>query len=226
LLEALTVNRTLRVGWRYLVIGTAIPLILTIELLISSNRAIVFPTTFPLEVPIFAVLGSTAGLMTFTSDRAKGVFEYLLAYGIQPRTLFMNGLLAALAMSAIILSTSLAIGVGGAVAEGVALKWNFEEAILLYTLPMAFAGALFTSTIGMIWSSVSSPRSGFNSPVGIAPMFGVAPTILVLIIAETVPTSEYYWVTGGAAAIIVVAVLVLLALSARLLGRERFLSPL
>jgi hypothetical protein len=222
----ITIRRTAAIGRLYLALGAAISLLLALILLFGSRHSTAFATTFPLEIPLFAVLGSTGGLMTFTSDRTKGVFEYLIAYGIRPRTLFTNGLLSTVAMVAIILGLSLAIGVAAAFASGVMLTEEFAKSVALYTVPMSFAGALFTSTIGMIWSSVSTPRTGINSPVGIAPLVGIAPTVLVLIVAETAPASEFYYITVGAATTIIVAVVALLAMSARLMGRERFLSPI
>jgi len=221
-----TIRRTFAIGWRYLAIGTALSLILALALLGSARHGTAFVTTFPLEVPLFAVLGSMGGLMTFTSDRTKGVFEYLIAYGIRSRTLFIDGLVSTAAMVAIILGLSLAVGLGAAGADRVALNENLWKSLSLYTVPMSFAGALFTAAVGMIWSSVSTPRTGINSPIGIAPMVGIAPTVLVLIVAESVPFSEFYYVTAGSAGAIVAAVVGLLAVSARLMGRERFLSPL
>lgn len=226
MLEGFTISRTIRIGWLYLAIGIGVSVLLTVELLSVPKARLVFPTTFPLEIPLFAVLASTGGLMTFASDRTKGVLEYLLAYGLNPRMLFTNALLATTALVTIVLGAALSIGIGGALAEGVPVNWALEEPILLYTIPMAYAGALFCSTGGMIWSSLSTPRSGINSPVGIAPLIGVAPTILVLLAAETAPSSDYYYITAGASVAIVAIVVVLLAMSARLMGRERFLSPL
>jgi hypothetical protein len=221
-----TIRRTLSIGKIYLIIGTALSLLLTVVLLVTPRAAAAFVTTYPLELPLFAVLGSMGGLMTFTSDRTKGVFEYLIAYGVSPRTLFFNGLVATAAMTGILLGLSLTIGVGTATARGVSLGWGFAMALALYTIPVSIAGALFTSTVGMIWSSLSTPRTGINSPAGIAPMIGIAPVILVLIIAEGAPRSDYYYITAGAATAILAAVVGLLAASARLMGRERFLSPM
>ncbi len=215
----------MRIGWRYLAIGIAISVLLSSELLfLGKSRGALFAPTFPLELPIFAVLGSIGGLMTFTSDRTKGVFEYLLAYGVRPGNLFRNGLIATVAMSGIILGTALAIGLGLAEPRGVPLPESFWEALAYYTLPMSFGAALVTSTVGMIWASLSSPRAGLNSPVGIAPMIGTGPTILILLAAETAPSADYYYITGGASAALIVLAVVLLALSSRLMGRERFLS--
>jgi hypothetical protein len=221
-----TIRRTATVGRLYLGIGTSLSLILTLVLVLGSRHSRAFETVFPLELPLFAVMGSMGGLMTFTSDRTKGVFEYLIAYGVRPRTLFADGLYSTAAMSALILGLSLTVGLGTAAATGVPLPWDLWTSIALYTIPMGFAGALFTSTVGMLWSSISTPRAGMNSPVGLAPMVGIAPVILVLIVAESVPPSDFYTVTVGAAVVLVLAVVGLLTMSARVLGRERFLSPL
>jgi hypothetical protein len=221
-----TIRRTLRIGRLYLAIGTFISVLLTAILLTRGHHAAAFNTTYPLELPIFAILASTGGLLTFTSDRTKGVFEYLIAYGVRPRALFVNGLLATMALTGILLGVALVIGLGLALATGVAITGGLEQSLALYTVPMSFAGALFTTTVGMIWTTVSTPRTGINSPVGLAPMVGIAPTVLVLVVAETLPSSEFYVFTTGAAAAILAVVVVLLAASSRLMGRERFLSPL
>lgn len=228
LLTWTTIRRTFTVGRIYLALGVILALFLSLVLLLGTrgHGGTAFLTAFPLELPLFATLGSTGGLMTFTSDRTKGVFEYLIAYGIRPRRLFANGLIATAAMSTIILALSLSVGLGAALAEKVPLNEDLFKALGLYTVPMGFAGGLLVSTVGMIWSSISTPRTGINSPVGIAPMIGIAPVILVLIVAESAPASEYYYITGGAAVAIIAAVVALLAISGQLMGRERFLSPL
>jgi hypothetical protein len=225
-LTTTTIRRTIVIGRLYLVIGIGFVIFLTVILLSTKNASASFPTAFPLELPLFAVLGSTGGLMTFTGDRTKGVFEYLIAYGIAPRSLFFNGLFSTVAMTSIILGLGLAVGIGGAMARGFVLGQSFFEALALYSVPMSYAGALFVSTVGMIWSAVSSPRTGINSPVGIAPMIGIGPVVLVLIVALSSPASDYYYITTGAALVILATVVGLLAMSAKLMGRERFLSPL
>jgi len=215
------------IGRLYLGIGVGVSVLLALILALGAHGGAEFGQVFPLEDPLFAVMGSTGGLLTFTSDRTKGVFEYLIAYGVPPRTLFLNGLIATATMTAIILGCSMLVGFGVAAGFGVGVNSAVvAKTVVLYTLPMSFAAALFTATVGMIWASISSPRTGMNSPLGLAPLVGIAPTVLVLIVAETVPPADFYYVTAGAATAIVAAVVVLLLLSARLMGRERFLSPL
>ncbi|MCI4320205.1 MAG: hypothetical protein L3K23_08780 [Thermoplasmata archaeon] len=213
-------------GWRYLAIGTVLALFLSLVLVLGTKSPTVFATTFPLEIPLFAILGSSGALITFVSDRTKGVFEYLIAYGVRPRSLFVDSLIATAALAALILGLALGVGLSIALSHGITLTTDLSESLAFYTVPMGFAGALFTSTVGMIWSSVSTPRTGINSPIGIAPMVGITPGILVLIVAEALPHGQFYYFTAGAAGVIIAAVALLLALSARLMGRDRFLSPL
>jgi len=225
-LAGTTVRRAFTVGRVYLILGTALVLLFTLVLVFAARHSTAFSTTFPLELPLFAALGSTGGLMTFTSDRTKGVFEYLIAYGVPPRKLFAGGLLSTAALTTTILGLALAVGLGAAYATGTLLPMSLEKSLLVYTIPMGYATSFFTATAGMIWASISTPRTGINSPLGIAPMLGVAPTVLVLILAEASPAADFYYITGGAALTILAVVVVLLALSARLMGRERFLSPM
>jgi hypothetical protein len=221
-----TIRRAITVGRLYLAIGTGLVLLFTIILVFVARHSAAFDTTFPLELPLFAALGSMGGLMTFTSDRTKGVFEYLIAYGVPPRSLFAGGLLSTAVLTSIILGLALAVGLGVSAANHAVLPMSLFKALLIYTIPMGYATSFFTATAGMIWSSISTPRTGINSPLGIAPMLGVGPTVLVLILAESAPASDFYYITGGAALAILAAVALLLGMSARLMGRERFLSPI
>ncbi len=222
-LAAITIRRSIVVGVRYLAIGLFLSVVLT-ALLLRQARA--FEATFPLELPLFAILGSTGGLVLFGNDRAKGVFEYLLAYGVRPRRLFANALLASAVLASIVLATAVAVGIGGFVAGGGHLDVNLVTALVLYSVPMTVASALFAAMVSMIWTAVSSPRAGLGGPAGLAPTLGIGPTILVLVAAETAPRSDYYVITVGAAATILAVVLVLAAASGRLLSRERLLSPM
>lgn len=223
---AITFRRGMRAGRIYLVFGLAISLILTVVLLRSARGGAAFEMTFPLEVPLFATLGGMGGIMLFVSDRSKGVLEYVISYGVRPGRLFLNYLLTSAGLSTLILGVLLAVGLGAFAGTGHSISMDLEHAILGYTLPMTYASALFAATCGMVWSTISSPRVGLNSPVGIAPLLGIAPPVIVLILAETAPKADYYDVTVGAAVGFIVAVFALLGASARLMGRERYLSPI
>jgi hypothetical protein len=220
-LATTTIRRSIIVGSRYLVIGMAISLLLTI-ILVTHPTA--FALTFPLELPLFTSMGSIGAMMLFANDRTKGVYEYLISYGVPPRTLFALTLLSAATLAAVVLFGSLAVGIGAFVARGNSLPWGVEEAIAIYTIPMTLACALFATMVSMIWASVASPRAGLNSPVGFAPMLSTGPAILVLLAAESAPAADYYYILGGAAALLLIAVAVMVAASGRLLSRERLLS--
>ncbi len=225
-ITATTFKRGVLAGRLYLIIGTVVSLILTFSLLRSAHGSTVFATTFPLEIPLFASLGAMGGLMVFVSDRSKGVLEYLIAYGIKPSRLFANALLVTIGLSTIVMGLALAVGLGGYVASGNTISTDMADSILGYTIPMTYASSLFAAISGMVWSTLSTPRVGVNSPVGVTPMLGVAPPMVVLVLAESFDKAYYYYVTAGAAAAFLVLVAVLLFASTRLMGRERFLSPM
>jgi hypothetical protein len=225
-LLSVTLWRGLVAGRAYLAIGTAVSIVLAVVLLRNAHRSTVFVSTFPLEVPLFASLGALGGMMLFVGDRSKGVLEYLISYGIRPRSLFVNCLLVTVVLSTIVMGAALTVGLVGFVATGNSISVTLQNSILGYTIPMTYASSLFAATCGVIWSTLSSPRAGLNSPVGVAPMLGVAPPILVLILAESVDKSAYYDVTVGGAVGVLLLVAALLAASSRLMGRERYLSPM
>jgi hypothetical protein len=220
----ITVRRSITLGRLYLGIGTAYALILAIVLARAHGSA--FETAYPLEVPIFASLGSLGALMVFTADRTKGVFEYLIAYGARPAALFANAVAAAVILGCLVLAGALVVGLGTFLASGGTIRFSLEKLLVLYTLPMTFAATVFTTTAGMYWSTLSSPRAGMNSPIGLSPLLGIGPTLLVLVVAETSPAADFYTITGGATALLGGVAILLVALSGRLMRRERFLSQL
>jgi hypothetical protein len=223
-ITAVTFRRGILSGRLYLAIGTVVSLILTVVLLRSAHGSQAFVATFPLEVPLFATLGAMGGLLLFVSDRSKGVLEYLISYGVRPARLFANCLLTTAGLSSIVLGAALAVGLGGFLATGNLLSSTLVDSVLGYTIPMTYASSLLAATAGVIWSSLSSPRTGLNSPVGVAPIVGIAPPLVVLILAESVAKSEYYYVTVGSALAFLGLAAILLLASTRLLGRERYLS--
>ncbi len=221
-----TIRRGVLAGRLYLGIGIAVSVLLAVVLLRTARTSSVFATTFPLEIPLFAAVGGIGGLMLFIGDRSKGVLEYLIAYGVGPRRLFANALAVTIVLSTIVLTASLAVGLGGYLALGKPVTTDLLDALLGYTIPMTYASALFATLLGIIWSALSTPRMGLNSPVGVAPILGVAPPVLVLLLAESVARAEYYYVTVGTAAGFLVLVAVLLAASDRIMDRERYLSSM
>ncbi len=174
-LTLVTLRRGAQIGRFYLAIGVIVSLFLTVALLRTGHGTTEFDAVFPVDVPLFASLGAIGGLMRLVGDRSKGVLEYFIAYGVRPRALFVNRLLVTAVLTTVVLRSSLAVGLGGYLAAGNAISADLEDAILGYTIPMAYASALFASIRGIIWSALSTRRAELNSPVGLAPLLGVAP---------------------------------------------------
>ncbi len=225
-LMRVTLRRGAVAGRFYLVIGVVVSLILAIVLLRTAHATTEFASVFPLEIPLFASLGAMGGLLLFVNDRSKGVLEYFISYGVRPQTLYVNSLLVTVSLSSIVLGSALAVGLAAYIATGNPLTSGLENSLLGYTIPMTYASALFASICGIIWSALSTPRTGVNSPVGLAPVLGIAPPILVLVVAEAVDKAAYYDVTVGASLGFLALVVLLLVASSRLMDRERYLSPM
>lgn len=111
-----TIRRAIVLGRIYLVIGIGFALVLAITTTIASGLA--FEGAVTVLLPVFAVRGAMGGIMVFTNDHLKGVFEYLIAYGVSPRRRFVNVLVTSLVLGAIVIGISLAVGVGLYLATG------------------------------------------------------------------------------------------------------------
>jgi hypothetical protein len=229
-LFGITLRRTTVLGRFFLVYACGLSALLGLALSLSNGSA--FASAYPLVLPIFAVVGSMGGLTVFSSDRLKGTLEYLMAYGLTPRRLFLNFLLSALALATLILCVGLGVGVGAYLARGHRLSSTLAIALALYAVPMSYASAAFATTVGMYWSTLSSPRSGMNSPIGLAPFIGILPpagTLLIVaalgVAGVTTSLSTFYGIGVAAMSVVAVFVLLLLAMINRFLRRERLLSP-
>ncbi len=223
-LLSVTLRRAIRAGRIYLFLSVVLVVLFSALVLLEDLNA--FTAAFPLEVPVFATFGATGAILVFVGDRTGGVFEYLIAYGVPPRRLFSNALVAGAAIAAITLAVSIGAGLVGFLALGGSVSLSFGLYLLLYSIPMTLAATLFSSMCGMIWSTLSSPIAGIDAPVGLTPLIGMAPPILVLTFAMTVPPSSFYSLTAGVVAALVAVVLVLLFTQGRWMRRERVLSPM
>ncbi len=225
----ITVRRASVTGRFYLVYGTAISILLGVLLAHFSGPS--FAISYPLFLPIFGVVGSMGALVVFTSDRTKGVLEYLIAYGYSPRRLFANVLLTTLVLVSIVVGIGVSVSLGVYFAEGRSVTSTLAISMGVYAVPMAFGCAAFASTVGVYWTALSSPRMGINSPVGLIPFIGILPalvTLFVIVVAALsgpVSTTTLLLILGSAVGLVAVLVMVLLVSVGRLLRRERFLSP-
>ena len=226
----ITIRRSITTGRAALIYGTAMSLLLGIALSFSSPTG--FSAGFPIFLPIFSTVASLGGLTVFTSDRVKGVLEYLMAYGISPRRLFLNILVASLVLVTMVLGIALTVGLSVFLLRGNNLTDVLAFLLVFYTLPMSYASAAFASTVGMYWSALSSPRQGLNSPIGLMPFIGILPSLATLgaVIAlgafgNDTTGSSFIKATSVSLILVTAFVAVLLGRIGRLLRRERLLSP-
>jgi len=223
-----TVRRATVTGRFYLVYGTVISLLLGVVLAHFSAPS--FASSFPLFLPIFGVVGSMGGLVVFTSDRTKGVLEYLLAYGYSPRRLFANVLLTTVVLVSIVVGIAVSASLGAYSAEGHSVTSTLAIGLGVYAIPMTYACAAFASTVGVYWTALASPRQGMNSPVGLIPFVGILPALITLFVIIGIERSgplsatSLLVVLGSAIGAVATFVIVLLGSMGRLLRRERLLS--
>lgn len=228
-LLGITVRRSYATGRFYLVYASVMSLVFVTAMGFAGGSS--FNSVVPLILPIFGVVGSMGGLTVFTNDRMKGVLEYLMAYGLSPRRLFVNVLLASLVLLTTVLGIALGVGVGIFVVRNHLPSVDFALLLGLYAFPMSYASVAFAATIGMFWTSLSSPRTGMNSPIGLAPLIGILPpaatlmAIVGLSATGNFSAQDFVLVAGVAVGLIALVVLLLLSLIGRLLRRERLLSP-
>ncbi len=228
-LVGITIKRSATSGRFYLIYGSAVATLLAVALGLSGGTA--FASAFPLFLPVLAVVGSMGGLTVFTADRMKGVLECLMAYGISPRRLFANVMLASLVLVTVVVAVGLGVGLGVYLAAGNSISLSLAESLGFYAVPMSYASAAFCATLGMFWTSLSSPAQGLSSPVGLAPLIGMVPPLVTVgvigVLAATglVTGSGLDLVALAAIGVVVIVVVVLLSLTGRLLARERLLSP-
>jgi hypothetical protein len=231
-------RRALNFGKVYVVIGMVLPLLVVAELSFAGNAvngasaaggaaagSTIIGQLYPLLLPVFVVLGASGALMIFGSDKDKGVYEYMLAYGVDVSTIFWSIIAAAMGLVTLVLAVSLVVTVGAlAFTNAGALSVVFGELVILYTIPLSYAAAMLMSMTGMIWSQLTARRPGVNSPVGVAPLLGIAPVLVVLFLAIGPGAGHIVYVVGAASALMILAVVVLASVASSKMQRERFLS--
>lgn len=237
----LHLKRSLTSSRAYLILGLLIPLLMIAVLFISvrggesaalatryglpasvSAGAILLYSLVPAIIPLGAVIGSFSPLLLFVNDRSRGVYEYLLAFGKRPSDIFTGLVVSVIVISTILVAvpfclTLVLIWIDGPV---LVVPYLIEGAI--YAIPMSYISPLFITGIAAIWVSLTKRSQFVNSPIGIAPIFGMAPIMAVLLVSEF--TGSYtLLLTAAASAIMTVATLMIFVLASRLLRGERFI---
>jgi hypothetical protein len=224
-------KRAVNYGKMYLIISVVVSIFITVELLsvsrlsaLGSGTATSVISALPaLILPIFPVMGSYGALMIFVSDKDKGVYEYLLAYGVNPSKIFWSIVVATIGLVSIVLGISISFDVGVALATG-ALSTIYLELLALYVIPISYAVAIFMTMAGMIWSSLAVRRTGINSPVGVISLIGIAPIIIILPLAILVGPTYFILFVAAVSLALYGVVGAVIRVSNTKMVRERFLS--
>jgi hypothetical protein len=190
----------------------------------SIDAPLIVSQTFPLMLPLCVVLGSFGGLMVFVSDRTKGVFEYLIAYGVNVSEIFWSTLLTTLGLVTIVLGVSLTGNIAVLLLMGGSIQPAMIELLLIYTIPVSYASVAFMTMAGMVWSSLTARIPGVNSPVGICTFLGIGPVMAVFILSAFFTGSGFLLVVGGVILILVALVAAMMVVVSKKMNRERLLS--
>ncbi len=219
-LLGVTIRRSFVVGRLSLIIGCAMVMFYSAAFGVAGT---LFVTVGALILPIFAVTGGVGGALVFANDRMKGVLEYLVAYGISPRQILWNTLIAGLVQVSLVVLLGVSAGTATYLASGHALTLALPEALLAYTLPMSYLTVTLMTVLGVFWTSLASPRSGMNSPLGVLPLIGVVPPTVVLVLVEALRAYAVP-VLLGSELVLALLVLGLLFRTDRLMPPVRLLS--
>jgi hypothetical protein len=219
-------RRAVSIGKVYLILAIGISLFISLEFLLTSRAANLDRTVISaipvLILPVFAVMGSYGALMIFVSDKDKGVYEYLIAYGVNPSKIFWSIVLTSIGLASIILGIDTLINLAIALSSGAA---SFRlELLIFYVIPISYAVSMFMSMVGMMWSFLAVRRTGINSPVGVISIIGYLPVLAVLVISLIIPAGDVLIFAGSVSLALFIAVGIVIRVSSTKMVRERFLS--
>lgn len=231
-LYSMIFRRSLSYGKVYLIMGLVISVLFIGETALTLNALKNFAQgsgseiageIYPLLLPLTTIIGATGALMVFSSDKAKGVYEYLIAYGVNPSTIFWSVVVASIGLVSIILIVSVPVAAIVFALLGLALPSSFNELLILYSIPLSFTATAFMTMAGMIWQSLSTRRAGLNSPVGAAPVLGIVPVMTVFLLSLLLH-ADLILLVGAVSLAVLVSLGVMTGVANKKMQRERFLS--
>lgn len=237
----LHLKRSLTSSRAYLIIGLVIPLIMIGTLYVTvrgtggsalaeryglptsaSAGAILLYSIVPAVIPLGAVIGSFSPLLLFVNDRSRGVYEYLLAFGKKPSDIFAGLVVSVVVISTILVIVPFCLTLGLIWMDAPVLVGPFLIEGAIYAIPMSYIVPLFITGIAAIWVSLTKRVQFVNSPIGVAPMFGLLPVMVVLVVSEF--TGKYtLLLTAAVSVVMIVATVLMFALASKLLRGERFI---
>jgi len=228
-------KRAIRFGAIYLILGVVLSLVMSVSFnLLSSVDTEIQPVMSQfalLMLPLYTVLGSLGGLMVFVSDRTKGVYEYLIAYGVSVYEIFWSVLIASFGLVTLVLGIALAGEIILSLLLIGSIQFALIELLLIYAIPLSYASVAFMCMAGMIWSSLTVRIPGVNSPTGISTILGIGPSMVIVILStffissnNSLSSNSFLLIASGVTLITVMLAFAMMIVANKKMNRERLLS--
>lgn len=237
----LHLRRSLASSKVYIVIGLVLPMLFT-GLLYYEGRslspsaiqtlydlpgnagggAVLLSVLLPSMIPLVVVIGTFSPLLLFVNDRSRGVYEYLLALGKKPSDIFLGLVISVISIASFLVAVPLAVAAALIYVSGPVLLPGFMVEAAIYVVPMSLIAPLFITGIAATWVSLTKRMQFVNSPIGVAPLFGLAPIVLVLLLSQFVRLDRLL-ILGAVTVAMTIATALIFILASRLLGGERFI---
>ena len=226
LLFKLNFKRTVSFSKIYIVTGMILPIFYSGVLFFIPDASLKssIGSLYPLLMPLFIIIGSIGPLWIFTSDKRKGVYEYLIASGIEVSSVFWSVLMITAGIVTMLLAFVLISILIIFTLAGVQITVVMVETIIFFTIPISYSSSILTSTAGMIWSSLTKSMTGVNSPVGLAPLLGITPILIAFLIPAIIGPKLSLYAGGIVSLAVLVTAIVVLMIANMKMDRERFLS--
>jgi hypothetical protein len=167
-------KRYLKEGKVYLAISLILPLILIITLPVQVRLIML-----PFFLPIFGVIGAIMAPALYSEDRSSGFYEFMLSSTkIGVADIFWAITAIAIAFSLIVITLLvIVLFIIIWIANG-SIPILFATEIGIYTVPISILASLIVSSISFVSQALTKRVSFVNSPAGVAPIIGVAVTII------------------------------------------------
>lgn len=218
-------------GLIYVFIGLLIPFLLYIitfqSFSASSFPSLGFPVFLvPIMLPLFSQIGSSGTAYLFSTDRANGVYEYLLASKtVKVSDIFMTYSISGIITVSVILGVNLATFYGAYLIQSSAIPWEVTEFIIIFTVPISYFSTLISILSMLTWASLTKRYPGVNAPGGIGTIIGVVPVmVFFILIFKYLWFQENIMFAGQIFSVIIGIIFVILTVTViRLMSNERML---
>ncbi|MDP7976073.1 MAG: hypothetical protein RAK25_02880 [TACK group archaeon] len=164
-------------------------------------------STYTTLIALFCAVGSMGPLILFTADRDRGVLEYLMGVGANPSTFFASTTLSALVLVTMIRIPLVALSAALIYFLNGSIPYLYLYDLAYFSISASYVSVSLEAIAGMTWSALTRRRAGMNTPIGVAPLIGLIPVLIVfyaqfLVLARLIPALSLT-VTGAFAACLV-----------------------